>query len=311
MGVITRSNFADLVDPSFSEIFAETAKGLKFMYNTIFNVKTSDRESEKSSSVSDLGELAEIGEGEAVQSDDLYQGYDATHTHKKYGKKATITEEMIEDDQFEKIETQAKRLPIALNRTVERTAADVFNYAFTAGGGGKAQFRSGGDTYALCYASHPRTDSGTALNNTATSDLAEDSLQAAWKNLEETLDNRGNLSPLMGNVLLVPPALRFVANILMKSTSRVGTSDNDINPVENMLRVVVWPFLSAASGGSDTAWFVLDEQAHSLKWYWRRKGTLDRNVDFDTGNIEYKLTARYSVGFDDWRGVYGSKGDNS
>jgi hypothetical protein len=30
--------------------------------------------------------------------------------------------------------------------------------------------------------------------------------------------------------------------------------------------------------------------------------------DFETGNLRYKCRERYSFGFTDWRGVYGSEG---
>jgi phage major head subunit gpT-like protein len=311
MSVISRANFADLLDPAFRKIFSDANKELSYKYSDVFNVFNSSKNLEKDSGISGLMQMAEITEGAAVSVDTVYQGYDTTYTHKKFGRKTTITEEMVDDDQYREVEARAKGLAIALNRTVEQSAADVLNNAFTAGGGGKAQFVSGGDGVALFAANHPRSDGGAVQSNTTTMDLAEDALETVLVTMRATKDDRGELMLVQPDTLIVPPALEKEARILLNTSGRVGTANNDINPYQGVLKLVVWDFLGAAAGGSDTAWFVLDSKQNPLNWFWRKKGSLERNVDFDTANIEYKLTARWSNGFSNWRGIFGSKGDNS
>lgn len=309
--ILTRANFSDLLDPAFRKVYTDAEKTLEYKYSSIYNVFNSTKNLEKDTSISGLTQLAEIGEGEAVTSDTINQGYDTTYTHKKYGRKTTITEEMIEDDQFREVNMRAKGLPTALNRTIEQSAADLFNYAFTAGGGGKAQFQSGGDGKALAATDHPRTDGGAAQSNMTTADLAEDSLESILVAMRATLDDRGELMVMQPDTLVVAPALEKEANIILNSVSRPGTANNDINPYKGRLNIKVWDFLGAAAGGSDTAYFVMDSKTHKINWFWRRKSQLDSKVDFDTGNAEYKITARWSNGYADWRGIYASKGDNS
>lgn len=308
---LSRANFADLLDPAFRKIYTDAEKELDYKYSQIFNVFNSSKNLEKDSSISGLGRLVKTGEGVAFPNDTLYQGYDTTYAHEKYALKTSITKEMVQDDQYRMVEARAKGLAIAANRSVEKSAADVFNYGFTVGGGGDAQFQSGGDAVALFSASHPRTDGGTAQSNTDTMDLAEDSLESVLLSMRSTVDDRGQLMLVKPDTLLIPPALEKEANILLQTTGRPGTANNDINPYKGRLNVIVWDFISAAAGGSDTAWFVLDKGQHQLNWFWRQKPELDRNVDFDTKNIEYSIDARWSNGFSAWRGVYGSKGDNS
>jgi hypothetical protein len=312
MSVLTRANFADLLDPAFRKIYSDAEKELNYKYSQVFNVSNSSKNLEKDSGISGLQQMAEVGEGEAVTSDTVYQGYDSTYTHKKFGRKVTITEEMVDDDQYREVEKRAKGLAIAMNRTVEQSGADVLNNGWTAGAGGKASgFLTGGDSYALFYASHPRTDGGTAQSNSTTSDLAEDSLETVLVAMRSTKDDRGELILVQPDTLIIPPALEKEAMILLNTQGRVGTANNDVNPYKGRLNIVVWDFLGSAAGGSDTAWFVLDKSMNPLNWFWRKRGSLERNVDFDTSNIEYKLTARWSNGFSTWRGIYGSKGDNS
>jgi len=218
---------------------------------------------------------------------------------------------MVDDDQFREIEKRAKGLAISLNRTVEKSAADVLNNGTTAGGGTEDTHISGGDSYALFYASHPRSDGGTAISNTTSKDLAEDAIEDITVAMRETLDDRGELMLVAPDTLIIPPSLEREARILLESSGRVGTTNNDINPYQGALNLVVWPFISSAAGGSDTAYYVMDKSSHKLNWFWRKKSSLDQNLDFDTGNVEYKLTARWSNGFSDWRGTFGSTGDNA
>lgn len=308
---ISRANFADLLDPAFRKIYSDAEKELSYKYQDIFNVFSSSKNLEKDSGVSGLGQLVEKTEGGTIAQDTIYQGYDVTYTHKTYALKTSITKEMIDDDQYREIEKRAKGLAIATNRTVEESASDVFNNGWTNGGGGKAQFMSGYDAKALFASDHPRSDGGTAIGNTTTMDLAEDSIEAITIAMRATLDDRGQLMLVKPDTLLVPPALEKEARILLNSSGRAGTANNDINPYEGLLKLISWDFISSAAGGSDTAYFVLDSNTHMLNWFWRQQPNLERNVDFDTKNIEYSIDARWSCGFSGWRGLYGSKGDNS
>jgi len=307
----TRANFADALDPAFRKFYSDADKELDYKYTQIFNVLTSGKNIEKDSSISGLTKLARINEGEAATTDGPIQGYDTTYTHEKYGRKTVITEEMIADDQFREVEKRAKNLAASLNRTVETSASNVLNNGWTAGGGTEDTHQSGGDSYALFYASHPRSDGGTAISNTTSMDLAEDAIETILNAMRATKDDRGELILVTPNTLIIPPALEREARILLESSGRTGTTNNDINPYKGALNLVVWDFLGSAAGGSDTAYFVLDSKNHNLNWFWRERQALDRNVDFDTGNIEYKLTARWSNGFSGWRGTYGSTGDNA
>ncbi len=311
MAVLTRANFADLLDPAFRKIYTDAEKELPYKSQDVYNIFPSTKNLEKDSSVSGLQQLAEITEGDAVTADTIYQGYDVTYTHKKFGRKTIITEEMVDDDQFREIEQRAKGLAIALNRTVEQSGSDLFNNGWTAGGGGKSKFQTGGDALAFFSTAHTRSDGGATQSNSTTMDLAEDALETILVNMRATLDDRGEIILVQPDTLIVPPALEKEARISLESTQRVGTANNDINPYQGALKIIIWDFIGSAAGGSDTAYFVLDSKSHKLNWFWRRRQQLERNVDFNTGNVEYKLTGRWSNGFADWRGVYGSKGDNS
>ena len=145
-----------------------------------------------------------------------------------------------------------------------------------------------------------------------TADLAEDSLEDAMVRMRATLDDKGQLMMIRPDTLVIPPALEKEARILLNSQQRVGTANNDINPYKGMLNIVVWDYLGSAAGGSDTAWFLLDSSMHRLTWFNRSdRGVEGPDYDFDTKTAKWSVVVRNSVGFTDWRGVFGSKGDNS
>lgn len=306
-----RPNWPDILDPAFRTIYGEELKALPTKYTEIFNIESSSKDIEKDSSASGLSQMVVKTEGAPITYEDPNQGYDVTYTHVTRALGSQITHEMWADDQFGVMRRRPRDLARAKTRTQESTASDILNYGFTAGGGGKASFTSG-DSLALFSAAHTRTDGGAVQSNYSTADLAEDSLEVALVTMRATLDDKGQLVMVSPDTLVVAPALEKEARILLDSQQRTGTANNDINPYNGRLKLVVWDYLGSAAGGSDTAWFVLDSSLHKLNYFNREDGSIEGpNYDFDTKSAKWSVLARFSVGFSDWRGTYGSKGDNS
>lgn len=306
-----RSQWADILDPSFRTIYGNEEKAIPTKYATIFNTYTSKKNIEKDSSASGLSKLVKRSENSAITYEDENQGYDVTYTHLTFSLGTSVSREMFQDDQFSVMQRKPRNLARAKMQTKEQFGADIFNYGFTAGGGGLATFTAG-DAVALFSSAHTRTDGGANQSNTTTADLAEDSLEAALVAMRATLDDKGQLMLITPDTLIVPPALEKEANILMNSSGRVGTANNDTNPYQGRLKLVVWDYLGSAAGGSDTAWFVIDSSTQQLNWFDRADNGLEGPFyDFDTKLAKWTVDARWSAGWSDWRGVYGSKGDNS
>lgn len=301
----------DILDPRFRQIYGDELKAIPRVGPSIFHMLTSGRNIEKDSSASGLSKMVRRAEGQAISYEDEVQGFDVTYTHVEDALGTSVSNKLYEDDQFNVILKKPVHLARAKDRTEEQMMADVFNYAFTAGGGGLSAFTSG-DAQPLFAAAHPREDGGAAQSNVTTADLNEGSIETALVGLRSTLDHKGQLYLSRGDTLVVAPALEKEANILMNTQLRVGTANNDINPYQGRLKVVVWDFLGSAAGGSDTAWFILDSTLHELNFFQRSDRGLEGPYwDFDTKTAKWSVDVRHSVGFSGWRGVYGSKGDNS
>lgn len=307
------SNWPDLLDASFRKIYGDELKRIPSQYQNVFNVMTSDRNYEKDSSASGLSKLTLTPENASIAFEDETQGYDTTYTHQQFAKATSVSRVMWQDDLFNIMRRKPANLARSAVYTKDQSGADVFNYGFTSGGGGLATFTSGGDGKALFATDHPRTDGGTALSNYTTADFAEDSLETALVAMRATVDDKGELIGINPDTLIVPPALEKEARILLDSQLRTGTANNDVNPYQGRLRLIVWDRLgSTGSTGSDTAWFLVDTNSHYLNWFNRDDTGLEGpETNFDNKSAKWSTYHRWSVGNSGWRGVYGSKGDNS
>lgn len=306
-----RPQWPDLLDPRFRKIYGDELKTLTQVGPSIFHVETSSRNIEKESSASGLSKLIRRSEGQAISYEDEVQGFDVTYTHVEDALGTSVSNQLWEDDQFNVIKRKPANLAKSKVRTQEQMMADIFNFGFTAGGGGLSTFTSG-DALALFSASHTREDGGATQTNTTTSDLNESALEAGFVQMRSTLDHKGQLYMSKADTLIVAPALEKEARILLNSTQRVGTANNDINPYQGAVKLVVWDFLGTPAGGSDTAWFLLDSSLHALTFFNRSdRGLEGPDWDFDTKTARWSVDVRHSIGFSGWRGVYGSKGDNS
>lgn len=307
----TTPKWVSLLDPSFRAVYGDTLDTAETTYDKVFNVMSSSKAYEKETAASGLSRLVKKAQGDAIKYEDPIPGPDVLYAHETFALGSSISKEMKDDDQYGVMQRRPRDLADAKIRTMEQFGADIFNYGFTAGGGGSATFTSG-DGKALFAIDHPRSDGGAVQSNMTTMDLDEDSLELALVSMRATVDNKGQAQTIRPDTLIVPPALEKEASILLQSSGRVGTANNDINPYQGRLKLVVWDAIGSAWGGSDTAWFVIDSRRHLLQFFIRENGDVEGpEYDFDTKTAKWSVLARWSAGFSDWRGTFGSKGDNS
>ena len=297
-----KSNFGDLLEPGFRKIYDDKFKEIPSIFPQLLNVENSGKQTEKDSAVSGFGYFDETSEGGSVTYEDPVQMYDVTYTHKKFTKGFKISEEMYDDDLYRVMNRKPGQLAIAARRTAEYHAAGLFNNAF-------GTTVTGGDAKALCSVSHPRSDGGSSQSNASTAGLTlgDTNLNTASLALEAQLDDKGMKIATEAKTLLVGRTLKKTATVLTQSNGLTQTDYNDMNYSKSLgLKVVSWHYLT-----STTAWFLLDPSVHLLNWFWRKHPEFKQDTAFDTGNALFKTSMRFSKGFSDWRGVYGSKGDGS
>lgn len=297
-----RSNFGDLLEPGFREIYDDAYAEEPTVYERIFHVNSSDKQDEKDSGVTGFSQLKQTDEGASVIYEDPVQMYDVTFTHKKYTLGFKVSEELVEDDQYNVIKGKPAQLGRATRRTAETIAANVLNRAFNSS-------YVGGDADELCATGHARSDGGASQSNASATGvtLTDENLETARIAFRQQLDDKGQIIATMPDRLIVPVDLEKDAKILVGSNLRPGSADNDINVYKGTLEVIPWEYVTV----NNTLWFLQDASQHKLNYFWRVKPEFKQDVAFDTGMALFKTRMRCSVGWSDWRGFWGSLGDGA
>ena len=298
---ISRSQLVKELEPGLNALFGLEYKRYENQHEEIFDKETSDRAFEEEVMLSGFGNAAVKAEGSGVSYDSAQETFTARYTHNTIALAFAITEEAIEDNLYDRLASRyTKALARSMANTKQVYAANVLNNAFNTN-------YLGGDGVALCSTSHP-TLAGTFSNTLATAaDLNETSLEQALIDIAAFTDERGLKIAAQGLKLIIPSALQFTADRLMKSAGRVGTSDNDINAIKDMGMVPQGYTVNHFLTDSD-AFFIKTDAPNGLKYFERAPIKTSMEGDFETGNVRYKARERYSFGWSDPRGIYGTAG---
>jgi hypothetical protein len=296
---ISRAQLVKELEPGLNALFGLEYKQYANEHAEIFDTETSDRAFEEEVMLSGFANAAVKPEGQGVTFDDAQETYTARYTNETIALAFAITEEAIEDNLYDRLASRyTKALARSMANTKQVKAAAVLNNAFN------ANF-AGGDTKALCATDHP-TLAGSFSNELATpAELNETSLEQSLIDIAAFTDERGLKIAAQGVKLVIPSALQFTAERLMKSAGRVGTADNDINAIASMGMIpqgyVVNHYLT-----NTKKFFIKTDVPNGLKHFVRSPIKTTMEGDFDTGNVRYKARERYVFGFSDPRGIFGS-----
>jgi len=297
---ISRGQLVKELEPGLNALFGLEYKNYANEHAEIFDTENSDRAFEEEVMLSGFANAPIKAEGTGVTFDNAQETFTARYTHETLALAFAITEEAIEDNLYDRLASRyTKALARSMANTKQVKAANVLNNAF-----GTA---NGGDGKELCATDHPIV-TGTEQNElTTAADLNETSLEQALIDIAALTDERGLKIAAKGMKLIVPSALQFTAERLMKSTQRVGTADNDINAVVSMGMIPQGYTVNHYLTDTD-AWFIKTDVPNGLKHFVRAPLKTAMEGDFTTGNVRYKARERYSFGFSDWRGIFGSPG---
>ena len=298
---ISRGQLVKELEPGLNALFGLEYKRYENQHAEIFDTENSDRAFEEEVMLSGFANAQTKPEGSAVTFDNAQETFTSRYTHETIALAFSITEEAIEDNLYDRLASRyTKALARSMANTKQVKAANVLNNAFD------SNF-AGGDGKELLATDHP-TIAGTFSNELATSaDLNETSLEQSLIDINAFTDERGLKIAARGVKMIIPSALQFTAERLMKSAGRTATADNDINAIASMGMIpqgyVVNNFLS-----DDDAFFIKTDVPNGMKMFVRAPIKTAMEGDFDTGNVRYKARERYSFGFSDPRGMFGSPG---
>jgi hypothetical protein len=299
---ISRAQLLKELLPGLNALFGLEYARYGEEHKEIYETETSERSFEEETKLSGFSAAPVKNEGSAIRYDNGQEAWTARYNHETIALGFSLTEEAIEDNLYDSLSARyTKALARAMSYTKQVKAAAVINNGFS-------NSYPGGDGVALFSTAHPLVSGGTNSNTPSTqADLNETSLENAVIQIAAWTDERDLLIAAKPRKLIVPSALQFVATRLLETSLRVGTNDNDINALKNNGSIpegyTINHFLTDTNG-----WYLTTDVPNGMKHFIRSPLSNSMDGDFDTGNVRYKSRERYSFGWSDPLGMFGSQG---
>ena len=299
---ISRAQLLKELLPGLNALFGLEYARYGEEHKEIYETETSERSFEEETKLSGFSAAPVKNEGSAIAYDNGQEAWTARYNHETIAQGFSITEEAIEDNLYDSLSARyTKALARSMSYTKQVKAAAILNNGFNAS-------YPGGDGKALFANNHPLVSGGTNSNIPSTpADLNETSLENAVIQIAAWTDERGLLIAARPRKLVIPPSLQFIATRLLETNLRVGTNDNDVNALKNNGSIpegyAINHFLT-----DNNAWFLTTDVPNGMKHFVRSPLANSMDGDFDTGNVRYKARERYSFGWSDPLGMFGSQG---
>jgi hypothetical protein len=299
---ISRAQLLKELLPGLNALFGLEYAKYGEEHKEIYETESSERSFEEETKLSGFSAAPVKNEGSAIAYDNGQEAWTARYNHETIAQGFSLTEEAIEDNLYDSLSARyTKALARSMAYTKQVKAAAVLNNGFSSA-------YTGGDGVSLFNANHPLVSGGVNSNIPSTpADLNETSLEAAVIQISLWTDERSLLIAAKPRKLIVPPSLQFVATRLLETELRVGTNDNDINALKNNGSIpegyAINHFLTDTN-----AWFLTTDVPNGMKHFERVALQNSMDGDFDTGNVRYKSRERYSFGWSDPLGMFGSAG---
>lgn len=305
-------HWSQLIDPRVREAFFIGFSQMDrpgSMLPALFNMQGSDLADEKVLAIGGIGSQGwNFEDSGRVQYTEPVKGYEETFTHHEFARGITVERKLIDDNRVQRALDAALNLGDSAFRVREKAGANVFTNAFSAATtetlDDYGTDATGSDSVALCSTAHPRSpqETGTTDSNEGTSALSKANVSTTRQLMAEFVDMNGDLLGIMPNELLVPIELEDTAIEIVRSALDPSSANNAVNPQAGRFQLKVWHYLTDSN-----AWFLIDSAARqqSLVWYDRIGLEFDREQDFDTLIAKWRAYMRFSLGWKDYRWVYG------
>lgn len=291
-------NFAELIWPGLAAITGHMAKQYPTLWDKVFETKRATKRFEKIQEVTGLGLASVKSEGAAVPADDPLQGFQKEFVMVTYGLMTSITREMVEDEMYSYINSVPRFLVKSIKQAEETTAFDVINR-------NQNSSYPTWDGVSLGSTAHLNPDGSTYSNQISTAaDLSQTSIESLLQQILQATDNRGLQMRIMPKCLVVHPSNNFRARKILESSYVTGSADNDVNPIPGLFQdLVVSPYLDDTD-----AFHVITDVPNGMIFFRRRRNEVSRDNEFNTENLQIKITGRWDVGVGDPRSYYFSPG---
>ena len=296
MGIVASEQFGYLLDPGLRKIFMDEFGQPDSTIDKLYGVEKSSKAVEYDLGIGGMGDLEEFNG--TIGYDDFKQQYRVSYTHREWVKGIKIERKLVDDDQYNVINSRPKLLAMVARRTREKHGMSLFNNAFN------TTVFAGGDGLSLCNDAHTFVGTTSTQDNLLTAALSPTAVSSARLAMRDFQDDTGNLINVMGSTIIVPPELEQTAYEIVNTEKQVNSANNNVNFLKGRYDVIVSDYLTDTDN-----WFMVDSKYMKmfLKWFDRTPVEFNKDKDFDTYISKWSVYNRYSYGFSDWRWILGNQ----
>lgn len=279
----------------------------------IFNIRKSKNWAEKMTSLTEMGDFQPIGENEAYPDTEFQEGFAQTLEHTTFANRFSVTQEMVEDNKIGLMRIQANKFTASYYRSREKFGAALIMGATgdSIKFNGKKFSTLAADGKPLFSKEHPSVTLGTKLkqSNLYASAFSKDVLGALETAMQNFMDDNGNILTVAPDTIIIPNdyMLKNAVFETIGADKDPGTNKNGFNYLFGRWNVIVWPYWTLAANATDKPFILLDSHFNDLDgtavWFDRIPLAVKAYVDEDTDAAVYKGRARWSAGFNNWRGM--------
>ena len=301
MGVIYTSNHPKALWPGVKAWFGRMYDEHVEEYSKIFDRDSSTRAYEERVELTGFGLAPIKNQGGSISYDSETQGITSRLTNVTYALGYVVTMEELQDNLYEMVsKRRSKALAFSMRQTKETVAANILNRGFNSS-------YTGGDGKELLATDHPTLDGTQSNELTVAADLSEAALEDLLVQIMQAKNSRGLRIALKGDKLIVPPALFYEANRILKSALQNDTANNAVNALKATNALPGGIVLNHYLTDTD-AWFIKTNCPEGLIYQERMAMEFEQDNDFDTKNAKAAAVERYAFGWVDWRSIYGTPG---
>jgi len=303
-GTISTGSIPRLLQEGINTVWNGTIKAFPTQFDKMFEVNTSTKAFELDVQFEGLGLGKLKDEGADIFQDSRRQGFTPKYKNLTYALGIEVTQEAMEDELYNQIKNSTASLGESMMATKETVGADVYNNGFDSN-----FIMPDGDGVELFSTAHVNGPSGGTYSNTlaVAADFSETSLEALLTQIGNAKNSRGISTDLAAMKLIGAVDNRFNFQRVMGSVLQSGTANNDTNAQKDLGLIrdgwMTNPFLTDAD-----AWFITTNARVGLRYFTRRALSFGQDNSFSSGNAGFKADERYSFGWTDAHGVYGSEG---
>ena len=304
MGTIATGNLPRLLQEGLRSVFGNEYSSHAKEYDKIFDLKTSKKNYEVDAQLEGMGLAPAKDEGDEISFDSFRQGFTPKYKHLTYAKGFICTKEALADEMYGQLKKKARMLAFSMSQTKETVHANILNRGFNA-----AFLMTDGDGLSLFNTAHVNGPSGGTFSNklAVDADLSEASLEDLLIQIGQATDPRGLKISLQGVRMIVPVSLQFEAQRILGSVLQNDTGNNATNAVRDMNALRDGYTVNHYLTDTD-AWFIKTNCPDGLQTFERQAVEYGEDNAFTSGNARFKADERYSAGWSDPRGCYGTSG---